>query len=224
MTSTMCVLGYHHSCSSFCGCSCHGPWEDDVHATYLRYGHHRSAPRPDGTCSVCGEWTAPGPAEEKRRQDEELRQRRFREEQIRDQQLEALRRERQRQHELQRQRDLLSFGAIAYSAESNSCGLSWGQPDWEAAQRAALSKCRERDAVLVGQGCNVHLALAVGQGGCYGSAWHPDAKTCTENALARCRMYDGFPLIRVLLDIRRGEVPVTRLIRSAGMWRGGSLD
>lgn len=158
MTCAMCYLGCHQNCSSYCGCSRCGPrecgcsrcrqWEDGVHATHLRCGHHRNLQRPDGTCSACGEWPAPGSAEEKRRQDEELRQRRFREEQIRDQQLEALRRE----HELQRQRDLLRFGTIAYSAESDSCGFSWGQPDWEAAQRAALSKCRERDAILVCQG------------------------------------------------------------------------
>jgi hypothetical protein len=81
------------------------------------------------------------------------------------------------------------YGAIAYSPATGNYGYSFQYDSQDAAERAALRKCAEDDAVLAGWVRDGWCALAVepGSGTAYGWAWADDADGAKARALAACR-------------------------------------
>jgi len=84
-------------------------------------------------------------------------------------------------------RDL--YGAIAYSPSTGAHGYSFDYGSRASAERKALSSCRK-----YARDCRVPLwfrnscgALAVGNGGGWGTAWGPNRAAAEANALRSCR-------------------------------------
>lgn len=60
-----------------------------------------------------------------------------------------------RQYCEQPKRLTVSYGAIAYSADSNAAGWAYDQPDESAAKRVALSNCKQH-----GEGCELVVSFS----------------------------------------------------------------
>jgi hypothetical protein len=107
----------------------------------------------------------------------------------------------------------LVFGAIAYSVSTRRYGYSWNMADSASAEMRALEVCGAHDATVLYWARGGYLALAVGELGSYGCAFHPNRSIAWRQALAECRKFEpnGCRVV-LLLHTRRG---VTEAINTA---------
>lgn len=87
-------------------------------------------------------------------------------------------------------------GAIAYSSRKEVYGYSHDYDSAKAANSAALSHCRKQEGGA--DDCRVLVtfhnacgALALGEGGAYGSAWGRSRREASAKALTECRPHGG---------------------------------
>ena len=64
-----------------------------------------------------------------------------------------------------------TYAAIAYSPSTGHYGYAWNHGSRGAAERVALSKCKEPDAKIVGWVKAGWLVLAIGEDNAYGVGW-----------------------------------------------------
>lgn len=79
-----------------------------------------------------------------------------------------------------------AWGAIAYSGVTQRYSWSATQADEATAKARAIRECDSPGATALVWGNDVYLALAVAEGGYYGSAWNAKQKIAERDALGYC--------------------------------------
>ena len=91
-----------------------------------------------------------------------------------------------------------NYGAIAYSQSTGASGRSWDYRSRAAAERAALNNCyRHAGDCRVIWFRNACGAVAVGNGGGWGSAWANTRRQAQNAAIRSCRRYTSGCQVRV---------------------------
>ncbi|MCJ8311178.1 MAG: DUF4189 domain-containing protein [Hyphomicrobiales bacterium] len=91
-----------------------------------------------------------------------------------------------------------NYGAIAYSQSTGASGRSWDYRSRAAAERAALNNCyRHAGDCRVIWFRNACGAVAVGNGGGWGSAWGNTRRQAQNAAIRSCRRYTSGCRVRV---------------------------
>lgn len=87
-----------------------------------------------------------------------------------------------------------SFGAIAFSTATGAIGFGQDNATREEAESVALQNCRAvstqpDDCKTVMWFQNACAAIAVGDDGGYGWAWHANRDIAAQNSIAQCQRY-----------------------------------
>jgi serine/threonine-protein kinase len=96
-----------------------------------------------------------------------------------------------------------SYGAIAYSPTTGRYGWSCRAPERATAEKIAINSCGTADATIVVWGGDTHLALALGDGQAYGSAWDANRSRAEQKALETCSRYGTNCRVALQIDTRR---------------------
>lgn len=96
-----------------------------------------------------------------------------------------------------------SYGAIAYSPATGRYGWSYKADERATAENLAIQSCGAADAITLVWGSDVYLALALGEGGAYGSAWNTRRAAAEQQALQVCSRSGTNCQVALVFDTRR---------------------
>lgn len=96
-----------------------------------------------------------------------------------------------------------TYGAIAYSHATGRYGWSYKAAGRESAEKIAIDSCGAGDATILVWSSGGYLALALGDGRSYGSAWDADRARAEALALEICRRSGSNCHVALIFDTRR---------------------